>query len=236
MRTNEHAQPVGEPVPGWTPRPALEPVVLEGTWVRLEPLTTAHADALHDATCGPGREPAWTYLAEEMPVSPPDFERYVARRLATPGLVSLAVVPRGGPAQGVASWLRADPANGAVEVGSIVLGPSLTRTTAATEAMWLMAGHVFALGYRRYEWKCDALNERSRAAALRLGFHHEGVFRKAVVTKGRNRDTAWFALTDGEWVALAPAYRRWLSAANFDDPVSGRGQRSSLSALTAGDG
>ena len=233
MRTNDHDQPVGDPVPGWTPPPAPQPVTLEGRWVRLEPLAPAHAPDLHHATGGEGREPLWTYAGSEMPASRADFEAYVDRRIADPGLLSLAVVPHGRGAEGVVSLLRAEPAHGVVEVGGIVLGPPLQRTTAATEAMWLLARHVFGLGYRRYEWKCDALNAPSRAAAVRLGFRYEGTFRHALVHKGRNRDTAWFSITDRDWAALAPAYERWLDPANFHDPAAGTGQRVSLSALTA---
>jgi RimJ/RimL family protein N-acetyltransferase len=229
----EHRLPVGDPVAGWAGCPAPAPVTLSGRWVRLEPLAAAHAPQLYAATCGPDRAAAWTYLADEMPASPDAFAAYVARRIATPDLVSLSIIPTGRGAEGVASLMRADPANGVVEVGSIVLGAPLQRTTAATEAMWLLARHVFDLGYRRYEWKCDALNAPSRAAAARLGFRYEGTFRNALVYKGRNRDTAWFSITDREWRALAPAYARWLDPAGFEDPVAGTGQRVSLSALTA---
>lgn len=233
MRTNEHGQPVGDPVPGWTAPPAPEPVVLEGRWARLEPLSDAHAADLYGASCGAGRGRLWAYLPDEMPPTLSAFEEYVENRIANPGLVSLVVVPRGRRAEGVASLMRADPANGVVEVGNILLGEPLQRTTAATEAMWLMARHVFGLGYRRYEWKCDALNAPSRSAAARLGFAFEGVFRQALVTKGRNRDTAWFAMTDQGWPALARAYEHWLAPANFEDPVRGAGQRVSLRSLTS---
>ena len=134
-------------------------------------------------------------------------------------------------AGGVAAYQRAAPEHGSVEVGHIALSPRLQRTVAATEAMALMMGHVFnVLGYRRYEWKCDALNLPSRRAAKRLGFTYEGTFRQAVVVKGRNRDTAWFSVTDGEWQLLEPAFAAWLAPANFD--ALGQ-QRQSLSALTA---
>ena len=226
------AQPLGDPVRGWSAPPAPEPVTLEGRWVRLRPLAAAHADALYDATCGPDRAATWTYLGDEMPSSRDGFRRYVDRRTAVPGQVSLTILPRGRDAAGMASLMRADPANGVVEVGSIVLGPDLQRTTAATEAMWLLARHVFGLGYRRYEWKCDALNAASRSAATRLGFRYEGTFRQALVYKGRNRDTAWFSITDEDWVGLAPAYQRWLDPDNFEDPLAGTGQRTSLSVLT----
>jgi RimJ/RimL family protein N-acetyltransferase len=228
-RANEHGQPVGDAV-AWTPAPALEPLVLEGRWVRLEPLSGEHADDLGSTVCGPGTEPLWTYLYDD---PQPDAAAYVAARLANPGLASLVVRPRGGPASGIASWLREDRANGVVEVGGIIFGPRLQRTTAATEAMWLMAAHAFDRGYRRYEWKCDALNAPSRAAAARLGFTYEGTFRQATVYKDRNRDTAWFSVTDTEWAALEPVYAAWLDPANSADPVAGTGQRTSLSALTA---
>jgi RimJ/RimL family protein N-acetyltransferase len=231
VRVNDHGQPVGEPVDWRAARP-LGPVHLEGRWVTLEPLHPRHAIELYDATCGPERAAGWTYLSDEMPRSRSAHAKHVDRRAAAPASTSLVVRPRHGGASGVASFMRADPANGTVEVGSILLGPSLRRTTAATEAMWLMARHAFEQGYRRYEWKCDALNEPSRTAAVRLGFTYEGTFRQAVVVKGRNRDTAWFSITDREWRSLAPAYARWLDPANFDDPRAGTGQRTSLSELT----
>jgi len=228
-RTNEHGQPVGDAL-AWSPAPRLTPLVLEGRWVTLEPLAPAHAGDLGRTVCGPGTEGLWTYLFDDPQT---DAAAYVAARLANPGLASVVVRPRGGPASGIASWLREDRANGVVEVGGIILGPQLQRTTAATEAMWLMAAHAFGRGYRRYEWKCDALNAPSRAAAARLGFAYEGTFRQATVYKGRNRDTAWFSVTDAEWAALAPAYAAWLDPANFEDQVAGTGQRTALSALTA---
>jgi RimJ/RimL family protein N-acetyltransferase len=138
-----------------------------------------------------------------------------------------------GKAAGVASYLRVDPANGSIEVGHIAYAPSLQRTRAGTEAMYLMMRRAFELGYRRYEWKCDALNAPSRAAAARLGFSFEGVFRQAMVNKGRNRDTAWYSVVDGEWPRLRAAFERWLDPANFDE--AGR-QRSSLQSLAAGSG
>jgi RimJ/RimL family protein N-acetyltransferase len=130
----------------------------------------------------------------------------------------------------VASYLRIDPLFGSIEVGHLRFSARLQRTPAATEAMVLMMRNAFALGYRRYEWKCDALNAPSRAAARRLGLSFEGIFRQAVVIKGRNRDTAWFAATDRDWPALAQAFERWLAADNFDG--DGR-QRVRLTELTA---
>src|SRR3954465_7648131 len=142
-----------------------------------------------------------------------------------------AIVDRitGKPA-GVASVLRVDPANGCIEVGGLAYSPLLQRKPAATEAMFLIMGQAFKLGYRRYEWKCNALNAPSRAAAQRLGFSYEGIFRQATVVKGRNRDTAWYSIIDAEWPALRQAYEAWLAPANFDAHGN---QRTQLSALTA---
>ena len=229
-RTNEHGQPVGDVVAAWEPAPHLEPLVLEGRWVRLEPLAADHAADLGRTVCEPGTGPLWTYLYDD---PQPDAAAYVAARMANPGQAGVVVRPGGGRASGIASWLREDRANGVVEVGGIILARELQRTTAATEAMWLMMRHAFAQGYRRYEWKCDALNAPSRAAAARLGFTYEGTFRQATVYKGRNRDTAWFTITDAEWAALVPAYATWLDPENFADGELGTGQRTSLSALTA---
>lgn len=134
-----------------------------------------------------------------------------------------------GTAVGVATYLRIDPPNGAIEVGHINYSPRLQRKPAATEAMYLMMRRVFdELGYRRYEWKCDSLNAPSRAAAARLGFRYEGTFLQATVYKGRNRDTAWFAITDKEWPSVKAGFERWLDPANFD--ADGR-QRAGLAAL-----
>ena len=146
--------------------------------------------------------------------------------------VFLAIVSEStGEAAGYASYMRIDPANGVVEVGNILMSPALQRTTAATEAMYLMARHVFDdLGYRRYEWKCNAGNGPSRRAALRYGFTFEGIFRQHMVVKGLNRDTAWFAMLDHEWPARKRAFETWLDPANFDDQGS---QRQTLSEIAA---
>ena len=133
-------------------------------------------------------------------------------------------------AVGVASYMRIDPRNGTIEVGGIKYSPLLQRTRAATEAMHLMMRGAFALGYRRYEWKCDTFNAPSRAAAQRYGFSYEGVFRQAVIYKGRTRDTAWYSIIDSEWPAIDAAFTRWLAADNFD--AAGK-QRLPLSQLTA---
>jgi RimJ/RimL family protein N-acetyltransferase len=173
----------------------------------------------------------WTYL----PYGPFDqLVDYIAWMervcLGEDPLFHAIVEEATGKAVGVASYLRIDPANGSIEVGHIAYAPALQRTPAASEAMYLLMQRAFNLGYRRYEWKCDALNTPSCAAAQRLGLSFEGVFRQAVMYKGRNRDTAWYATIDREWPDLSAAFERWLNPANFDE--QGR-QRLRLSDLTA---
>jgi RimJ/RimL family protein N-acetyltransferase len=153
-----------------------------------------------------------------------------ASSAVSPSASSAAAASSASSPAGVASYLRITPAAGTIEVGHIHFSPLLQHTPAATEAMYLMMRRAFELGYRRYEWKCDALNAPSRRAAQRLGFSYEGVFRQALVTRGRNRDTAWYACIDREWPALRAAFEAWLASDNFD--AEGR-QRRSLTSLTA---
>jgi RimJ/RimL family protein N-acetyltransferase len=213
---NEYGQLVGDDL-DWTPPPPVGPVELQGAYCRLVPLSEQHAEELFQELCVDSEPQTWTYL----PVGPfPDVEgiRSHIRRLGeTPAMTPLAILTPEGRAVGIATYLRNEPVHGCVEVGFITMGTTLQRTTASTEALVLMARHVFALGYRRYEWKCDSLNEPSRRAAVRLGFTFEGVFRQAQVVKGRNRDTAWYAITDREWPRVAAAYDAWLAPSNFDD-------------------
>lgn len=219
----------GFPVPGWTLPPRPGPDRLSGRWVRLERLDpAAHAASLFAANRAD--DAIWDY----MPYGP--FGDPAAYRAFLDGMAGLddpffyaLVDPGTGQALGVASFLRIAPEAGSIEVGHICLSPAIQRRPAATEAMALMMGWAFGAGYRRYEWKCDALNRPSRRAAERLGLSHEGVFRQAAVVKGRNRDTAWFAAIDREWPALQAAFDRWLDPANFD--AAGR-QRLALSDLT----
>jgi RimJ/RimL family protein N-acetyltransferase len=229
---NEFGQPVGRPVPGWTPRPPIDPVVLEGRHVRLEPLTADHVDVLHRPMVTDSPPSTWTYYPYPDLTDRAAFaHEYVDALLALPAALPMAILRPDGAGLGVACFLRIDPANGSAEVGGIVMSAALQRTTAATEAMVLMARHVFEdLGYRRWEWKCDSCNEPSRRAAVRLGFTYEGRFRNATVYRGRNRDTDWFSITDDEWRLLAPAYDAWLAEDNF--AADGR-QRCSLTDLTA---
>ena len=227
---NEYGQPVGDRV-NWSPRRRPEPVTLSGAYVIVEPLTVAHAPALHAALCAPDDRPLWTYRSTEPPDDVAAMAALIEAHLAEADLVTFALVPRGGPAQGIASFMRIDPATGQVEIGGVLFARRLQRTRAATEAVHLTMRHAFDdLGYRRFEWKCDSLNEPSRRAARRLGFRYEGRFRQHMVTKGRNRDTDWFSVTDREWPQVRAAHQTWLDPGNFD-PAGG--QRISLSALTA---
>jgi len=228
---NHLGQPVGEKVADWQP-PCHPPwQVLEGKRVRLEPLLAArHAASLHAAHRRHATGRNWTYL----PYGPFDrldaFVAWIDTSCRGTDPLFYAIVDRkSGAALGVASYLRIAPASGSIEVGHINFSPLLQRTFGATEAMYLLMQHAFALGYRRYEWKCDALNVASRSAALRLGLSFEGVFRQATVVRGRNRDTAWYAAIDREWPALAAAFSRWLDDRNFD---ADRRQRLPLSELT----
>ncbi|TNM42795.1 GNAT family N-acetyltransferase [Nocardioides albidus] len=225
METDEHGQQVGDPVPGWEPRPWPEPVPLEGRYVRVEPLTSARYADLFAAVCGEGDADLWTYRPIPKPRTLPDLWMHLAGQLDDPAMVTFALVPlegdAAGTATGLASYLRIEPAHGGIEVGGILLGRLLQRTRAATEAIHLLMRHALDdLGYRRFEWKCDSRNEPSRRAALRLGFVAEGRFRNHMVVQGRNRDTDWFSVTDAEWPAVRAAHERWLDPANFD--ASGR--------------
>jgi RimJ/RimL family protein N-acetyltransferase len=215
--TNDHGQPIGRPL-AWEPRPRPEPVVLEGRGVRLEPLGAQHVEQLYGALCGEDDDRLWTYLFVERPRTREELAAFVESAAADPGQVAFAIVPtETDRAAGFCSLLRIEPEMGSVEVGWINLGRQLQRSRAATEAMYLLVRHVFDdLGYRRYEWKCDSLNEPSRRAAIRLGFIWEGRFRNALVYKGRNRDTDWFSITDGEWPRVRAALEAWLDDRNFD--------------------
>jgi RimJ/RimL family protein N-acetyltransferase len=224
---NEFGQPVGDRVPGWSPRPRPDGVTLEGRYVVVEPLAVAHAAALLGSLCGPDDRSLWTYRATEPPADLEEMTELIARTLATPDLLTFALVPRDGAPAGIASYTRIDPATGQVEVAGVLYARSLQRTRAATEAIHLLMRYAFEdLGYRRFEWKCDSLNEPSRRAAVRLGFTYEGRFRHHLVTKDRNRDTDWYSVTDAEWPTVRAAHEAWLDPANFDEDG---GQRTSLS-------
>lgn len=215
-RTNALGQPIGDPLDGWQAPPRPTVLALDGPWARLERLDPdRHARALHDANALDRDGRNWTYL----PVGPfatfDDYDRWLRVMAAGIDPYFFTVVERATARPvGVASYLRIEPAAGAIEVGHINFSPLAQRTSVATDAMFLMMQHAFTLGYRRYEWKCDALNTPSRDAAERLGFTYEGLFRQATIYKGRSRDTAWYSILDREFPALERAYLAWLAAAN----------------------
>jgi RimJ/RimL family protein N-acetyltransferase len=216
-----------EPFSNWPLRAVPSPQILEGRYVTLVPLNAqSHTADLWRGV--EGHNEVWIWLGDGPYPSEAHLRQAIAEKQASTSAVFLAIVPKStGKAEGYASYMRMDPANGVIEVGNILMTPSLQRTTAATEAMFLMARHIFEdLGYRRYEWKCNADNAPSRRAALRYGFTFEGIFRQHMIIKGRNRDTAWFAMLDSEWPARKAAFEAWLDAANFDE--NGR-QKQSLS-------
>jgi len=216
--TNAPGQPVGFSLDDWRVPDPPSRLPMVGRTCRLEVLDPErHARDLYEANSQDRDDRIWIYL----PYGP--FESFDAYRnwaddvsKASDPLFHAIVDRATDKAVGVASYLRITPASGFIEVGHINYSPLLQRTPAATEAMYLMMKRAFESGYRRYEWKCDALNARSRAAAQRLGLSYEGVFRQATVYKGRNRDTAWYAAIDSEWPALNQAFTRWLDPSNFD--------------------
>ncbi len=225
----QSGRPVGPVIPNWSvpPRPELAP--LEGQYVRLEALDAErHAALLYRAF--DGHDWVWDYMPVGPFASAAQFHRWMRGATGGDDILFYAIKDRdSGRFVGFASYLRIQPESGSIEVGFIAMAPELQRSRAATEAMYLMMKWAFETGYRRYEWKCDALNRPSRRAAQRLGFTYEGVFRQATVVKGRNRDTAWFAVIDQEWPALSEAFQIWLSPQNFD--AQGQ-QRERLSDLT----
>ncbi|MBF0612995.1 MAG: GNAT family N-acetyltransferase [Magnetococcales bacterium] len=229
--TNLFGQPLDFLVSDW--KPASQPVhkTLVGHFCRLEPLgTELHAADLYAANALDTEGKNWTYLPYGPFESLSSYCRWIDQFCTTTDPLFFAIIDHGtGKAVGVASYLRIDPANGSVEVGHLNFSPLMQRTPIATEAMYLMMKEAFALGFRRYEWKCNALNMPSRSAAQRLGLSFEGIFRQAAVHKGRNRDTAWYATIDKEWSILNEAFDTWLSPTNFDE--NGR-QRIALSKLT----
>src|SRR5438874_1637488 len=213
----------------WKPAQALSRVALEGELVRLEPVDVAqHADQLFAAQSSAPE--LWEYLPYGPFANETAFRVWLTERAATSDPLFYAIIERkSGRALGMASFLRIEQDHGVIEVGHIWYSPALQRTRLATDAMYVMARHVFDdLGYRRYEWKCNALNEPSRRAAVRLGFQFEGIFRQHMIVKGQNRDTAWFSMCDHEWPARKANFERWLDPSNFD---AGGGQRESLSRM-----
>jgi RimJ/RimL family protein N-acetyltransferase len=228
---NEHGQPVGTAIEAWR-APAPPPrEALNGRWCSVVPLDVErHGANLYRAISHDSDGRNWTYLAYGPFADEASYLQWVRSVSEGSDPMFFAFIEQAsGIAVGVGSYMRIEPANGCIETGHLHFSPLMQRTPVATEAIYLMMKQIFALGYRRYEWKCDACNVPSRQAAQRFGFSYEGIFRQAVVYKGRNRDTAWFAMTDKDWPALRLAYERWLAPANFD--ADGQ-QREPLSALT----
>lgn len=227
---NTLGQPVGLPVPAFRPppRPTRE-LRLIGRYMTLETLTPAHAADLFEALSDDREGRVFSYMPNGPFADRPSYEAWLTDVIAVDDPLQFAILVNG-RAVGTCSYLRINPDAASIEVGYITFSPRLQRTPAATEAMFALMQWAFEAGYRRYEWKCNALNAPSRRAAMRLGLSYEGVFRQCQVVKGRNRDTAWYAAIDSEWPTLKAAFETWLSPDNF--APDGR-QRQSLSSLTA---
>lgn len=225
-QVNEHGQTVGDDLGDWERPPFPEASTLTGIHATLEPLQVGHASVLHP-TLGAADDSLWTYMAFGPFRTEAEMRSTFAYLIEQADWLPYAILVDGKP-EGFLSYLRIDPRGGVIEIGSIVFSPGMQRTTAATEAIYLLLKYAFDLGYRRCEWKCDDLNEPSRRAAERLGFVYEGTFQKATHYKGRNRDTAWYAITDDHWPNVESAFKLWLAPENFD--VEGH-QRQSLSDL-----
>jgi RimJ/RimL family protein N-acetyltransferase len=220
MRKNRFDQPIGEELERWQPAPWPSRTPIEGRYCRVEPLKTAqHLDDLAQAFAEDREGEIWTYIPGGPFDTKADLKSWLDQVASSDDPFFYAILDAGSDqAVGIASHCSIRPEVGVIEVGYIVYSPRLQKTAAATEAMFLMMQRAFAdLGYRRYEWKCDALNAPSRRAALRLGFTYEGTFRPATIYKHRNRDTAWFSIIDKEWPAIEKGYLRWLDPANFDN-------------------
>ncbi len=226
LRSNEYGQPIGKAVPGWGGCSRLPDVSLTGRTCRVVPFRPDHGEGLFEA-CAEDDGRMWTY----MPYGPfgdsGELRSSIETCMESRGFHTFVIEHDDRPL-GYASFMRYDGQNGGVEVGGVTFSPALQRTVMATEAMYLMMRHAFDNGYRRYEWKCDQLNISSNKAALRLGFRFEGVFRNAVVTKGRRRDTAWYSVIVEEWPAVRARLEAWLDPANFD--AAGR-QKTTLNSL-----
>jgi RimJ/RimL family protein N-acetyltransferase len=208
----------------WRGAPVPERVVLEGQYVRLEPLSAAlHGDDLFEASSIADIGERFRWLFENPPESREAFEAWLRKVEASTDPLFFAVIDKAsGKVAGRQTLMRIDAANGVIEIGNIYWGPLVSRKPAATEALFLFASYIFdRLGYRRFEWKCNNRNEPSKRAAERFGFTHEGVFRQHMVVKGENRDTAWYAMIDKDWPAIRAGFEAWLSPENF----SGEGQQ-----------
>jgi RimJ/RimL family protein N-acetyltransferase len=213
------SEAMSEDLKNWRPRPRPARTILDGRYVRLEPLSAkTHGDGLFEASSVADAQGRFAWLPETPPQSRAGFQAWLDKAEASEDPLYYAVIDKAsGTVVGRQTLMRIDPANGVIEIGHIYWGPGMARTRGATEAQFLFARHVFGdLGYRRYEWKCNARNAPSRRAAERFGFAFEGIFRQHMVIKGENRDTAWYAMIDKDWPVLCDAYDAWLDPANFD--------------------
>ncbi|KAL1585074.1 hypothetical protein WHR41_06458 [Cladosporium halotolerans] len=198
--------------------PSSPTETLPGTHITLEPLAPHHAPALYPLISGPAAAPLWTYMPSGPFADLATFQSYITQHASSPSAIFWAIRSNAtGAILGHTSYLRIDSANAVVEIGNILYTPALQRTVGATEAWYLLASRAFAAGYRRLEWKCNALNAPSRRAALRYGHVFEGVFRQHMVVKGANRDTAWFSMLDGEWPREKRVIEAWMGEGNFDE-------------------
>jgi RimJ/RimL family protein N-acetyltransferase len=228
-RHPQTGQPVGLPV-DTTPAKRPGPVVLQGRYGHLEKLAAARAGDLWRAFAG--HDQIWTYISTDGPFADEsEFSAFIAMRAAADDPYAYAIIAQSGRAVGYLTLMEIRPAMRVIEVGHVLYSPALQRTPLGTEAQYLLARYAFeTLGYRRYEWKCNALNEPSRQAALRYGFTYEGTLRQHLIAKGRNRDNAWFSMLDSEWPIRKANFERWLAPGNF---AADGGQIGNLRAMNA---
>ena len=228
MSADDPARPLGVELSNWQAPPVPGPEVIDGRYLRLERLNPDRHGAEVFAATGADHS-LWDYMGNGPFRDTEGLRAWMAQAVASDAVFYGFVDSATGQAFGYASFMRIDAANGVLEIGNVMIGSAAQRSRAASEALMMMIGWAFGAGYRRVEWRCNALNAPSRRAARRYGFLFEGIFRNHMIIKGRNRDTAWFAMTDTDWERLAPAYVDWLSPENFDE--RGR-QKTSLSMLT----
>jgi len=217
---NQYQQPIGFPVPEWSPRPYPQRIIFEGHHCSLEPVNSKeHTAALYEAYRLAEDDRDWTYLFYERPATKEAFNVYIQNLEKSRDPLHFTVIDNHhNRPVGTVALMRIEPQHGVIEVGHVVFSPLLQQTIMSTEAHFLLMQYAIEqLGYRRYEWKCDSLNSSSRKAAQRLGFQFEGIFRQAIVYKNRSRDTAWFSIIDKDWPQIKMALERWLSPDNFDD-------------------
>lgn len=216
--SNELETSLSENLQDWQPRPRPERINLDGRYVRLEPLDVAkHGERLYEMATAKDAEGRFRWLFDNKPQTRADFQPWLDKSAASEDPLFFVVIDKAtGKMAGRQTLMRIDPNFGVIEIGNIYWSDIVSRKPAATEAQFLFARYIFELGYRRYEWKCNNRNDPSKRAAERFGFKFEGIFRQHMVTKGENRDTAWYSIIDKEWPALEQAYEAWLDPSNFD--------------------